>query len=326
MCIVGNDLRFTREQSRRAIMINLNANVPRAWTRTGFKHELPQWALDNRAMLIRACVILVNNWIARGRPKGAKSLGSYESWSYVVGGILTAAGIEGFLGNQNKRPEEETDRNEQRWTLFIEAWWNTYITKQVTAKDLITLAGEIIPDDGKSERSHVTRLGSLLMRWVNATFEIGTYPEGYLKIVRAEVEREKGGAHDGYSLTPISKSCESCFEVGEVGGDPETVQKPKETKRNSTANLIADGAEILQEVGGEKHQQNQGEFSEKAPSANLANLEKGFLIPEGNSGVARIDESSIATNAKWPDGTISDSAAELGRVRPLSPSSDRERL
>jgi len=47
-CIAGNGLRFPREIRRRTVMIGLDANMPCAWMRTGFKHELPTWALENR--------------------------------------------------------------------------------------------------------------------------------------------------------------------------------------------------------------------------------------------------------------------------------------
>jgi hypothetical protein len=96
-CVAGNALRFSREQRRRAAMIGLDANLPDAWKRTGFTHELPAWALENRATLIRACIILIRNWFACGRPAGTRTLGSFESWARVIGGILECAGIAGFF-------------------------------------------------------------------------------------------------------------------------------------------------------------------------------------------------------------------------------------
>jgi hypothetical protein len=112
-CVAGNALRFTREQQRRAIMIRIDANVPRPWERTGFAHQLPGWALKHRATLIRACVILVRNWIAHGQPAGTRTLGSFESWAHVIGGILESAGIEGFLDN---RDEQATATDEEELT------------------------------------------------------------------------------------------------------------------------------------------------------------------------------------------------------------------
>ena len=135
------------------MLIELDANMPQAWTRTGFRHELPRWALENRASLIRACVILVQHWIAQGRPAGKRTLGSYEDWSRVIGGILEAAGIKGFLDNMDERAEE-TDREAQRWAPFVTEWWTKFGERPVTAQDLLPLAlGGIIADDGKSERS-----------------------------------------------------------------------------------------------------------------------------------------------------------------------------
>ncbi|RWQ39714.1 MAG: hypothetical protein EOS82_32280 [Mesorhizobium sp.] len=43
--------------------------------------------------------MLVQNWIAKGRKRSEIHLASYEDFAAVMGGILDAAGIEGFLAN-----------------------------------------------------------------------------------------------------------------------------------------------------------------------------------------------------------------------------------
>jgi hypothetical protein len=308
-CIAGNNLRFSREQRRRAVLIELNANVPRAWTRTGFKHELPRWAMENRASLIRACVILVNNWIAHGRPAGSRTLGSYEDWSRVIGGILESAGIEGFLENSDEH-QDDTDREAQRWNTFVEAWWNTYAAKPVTAKDLLELAGEIIPDDGKSERSHVTRLGSLLMSYVNATFEVASYKDGYLKIVRAEVGRTSGGANNGYALMPLPSPAKTPDEVSKVSRHAENAANPAKLKENFSANLAPNRATDFNEVSGAKRLI----VKENLDAANLANLGEGFPPPGENNLHHHADEAMAgairAANAGQPPKAGDDDEGE----------------
>jgi hypothetical protein len=56
---------------------------------------------DHRGDLIAALLVLARYWFLNGRPKPKKvrSLGSFETWCNVVGGILELAGVEGFLGN-----------------------------------------------------------------------------------------------------------------------------------------------------------------------------------------------------------------------------------
>ncbi len=66
----------------------------------GFRHpDLNTWVRANRARLVAACLTLCQAWIAAGRPRGQRSIGSYENWAGVIGGILETAGIDGFLGN-----------------------------------------------------------------------------------------------------------------------------------------------------------------------------------------------------------------------------------
>ena len=57
------------------------------------------WVRANRGRLVAACLTLGQAWIAAGRPRGRRSIGSYEAWAQVLGGVLEVAGIEGFLGN-----------------------------------------------------------------------------------------------------------------------------------------------------------------------------------------------------------------------------------
>jgi hypothetical protein len=269
-CIAGNGLRYSREIRRRTVTIGLDANMPGAWTRTGFRHELPRWALENRAALIRACIILVQNWIRQGCPAGTRVLGSYEDWARVMGGILEAAGIEGFLENRDEQ-SEETDREAQRWTPFADNWWNVYGTTPVTAKDLLHLADHIMADDGKTERSRVTRLGRLLMQQVNASFEVESYGDGYLKIVRAEVERPEGRADHGYALTQIAKSRN---EVREVRESAQSQENPAKTKENFPPNLEPDHWSRFPEVREGQVAENK---RESQPSRTSRTLKGNFL-------------------------------------------------
>ena len=66
-----------------------------------FRHRLPEWALLNRAELVRACLILCRAWIAAGKHEAPSrpTLGMFESWARVMGGILHACHLPGFLAN-----------------------------------------------------------------------------------------------------------------------------------------------------------------------------------------------------------------------------------
>jgi hypothetical protein len=82
---------------RRCVRIRLVPEEERPWRREGFRHEnLTEWAMENRGKLVWAALTLIRNWLAAGRLcPNAMTLGSFEQWSRVIGGILEAAGVSG---------------------------------------------------------------------------------------------------------------------------------------------------------------------------------------------------------------------------------------
>ena len=59
-----------------------------------------------------AALTLARNWFSEGRPQwSGRPLGSYEEWSRLVGGILEAADIPGFLGNKSEARDRSTATN-----------------------------------------------------------------------------------------------------------------------------------------------------------------------------------------------------------------------
>jgi hypothetical protein len=75
---------------------------------------------------------LVRYWVARGRPEGQAILGSYESYSHTIGGILHTAGIEGFLADAVQHVDDETIE----WSAFIDAWHCRFKAQHVGAAEL----------------------------------------------------------------------------------------------------------------------------------------------------------------------------------------------
>lgn len=112
----GNNPALSNEISSRIVSIRLDSGIEDPATRTNFRHpDIRQWALENRSALVWAAQTLVMAWIARGRSiaPGKPRLARFEGWSDVMGGILSVAGIPGFLSNvENFRevanPERES--------------------------------------------------------------------------------------------------------------------------------------------------------------------------------------------------------------------------
>ncbi|OYW53872.1 MAG: ATPase [Hyphomicrobium sp. 32-62-53] len=141
----GNNPEFSNEMARRLVRIRLDAHVERPWQRAEFRHpDLMTWVRANRARLVAACLTLCQAWIAAGRPRGHKTIGSYENWGGVIGGILETAGIPGFLGNLEEMMAA-SDAEGAAWSAFISAWWDRFGTAEVAAGDLVDIANACDP-------------------------------------------------------------------------------------------------------------------------------------------------------------------------------------
>jgi hypothetical protein len=164
--VTANNPHLSLEIARRCVRVRLDAKTDRPWTRTGFKHSpLRDWAKANRVRLVRAVLVLVRAWLAAGRPPGKRTLGSFESWATVVGGILEHAGVPGFL-HDTEELYEAADAEGQEWRDLVHAWWDKFGPRWVSAGELLDLAlerdllGSIVRD--KTQRAQKIRLGKAL--------------------------------------------------------------------------------------------------------------------------------------------------------------------
>lgn len=164
----GNAIKTSREIARRIVKIKLDAKRDDPWMRpeSEFKHpNIREWSSENRGQLVWACLILGQAWISVGRPLGKQTLGMFESWARVMGGILDVAGVDGFLTNL-KDIYAEMDEETGMWREFIGAWWEKFRDKAVTTTELHELALEndllMLVLGDKGERSQKIRLGRAL--------------------------------------------------------------------------------------------------------------------------------------------------------------------
>jgi hypothetical protein len=105
----------------------------------------------------------VSHWLAKGRPPGAKTLGSFEAWARVVGGVLACAGITGFLENVAAL-YDAADVAGAAWRSFLAEWALVFGQKTVGVAEVLPVAMRIDGIDLGSgeERSRAIRLGRLL--------------------------------------------------------------------------------------------------------------------------------------------------------------------
>lgn len=133
--ITANNIRMSQELARRSLWIRLDANVEKPWERTEFKHtNLMGWARANRNHLVTAALTFIRAWIDRGMPLYDKrTKGSYESWAGVMGGILEAVGIPGFLENENELYERVVSKNDLLID-FVKAWWEVQRNRETARR------------------------------------------------------------------------------------------------------------------------------------------------------------------------------------------------
>ena len=138
----GNNVELSDEMTRRIIPIRLDAGVERPEERTGFKiKDLPAYVREHRSELVSACLSLVQVWVDAGMPKGEATLGRYESWAGVLGGILKVSGVSGFLSGR-ERLHSEADKETQEWAALLSNWWATYGERAATASEVFTVVKE----------------------------------------------------------------------------------------------------------------------------------------------------------------------------------------
>lgn len=138
--VSANNPKLSMEIARRCVRIRIDPGQEQPWKRTGFKHDpIREWARHHRWDLVRSILILVQHWIASGAPHAEKTLGSFEAWARVMGGMVRHLGLEGFLEDTDEF-YEAADPESGEWAGFIATWWEAYQGVSVTAKDLLELA------------------------------------------------------------------------------------------------------------------------------------------------------------------------------------------
>jgi putative DNA primase/helicase len=170
----SNNPQFSNEIARRMVRVRLDPHEDQPWLREGFRHpNLLAWVWRNRACLVAACLMLGRAWIAAGRPRHQKIIGSFEGWAEVMGGILEAAGVPGFLGNL-KEMYERADAEGGVWRSFVALWWDRFGTQQVSVADLYEHALQSgIPLARGDEHAKRTSLGQALRRMRDRIYATG---------------------------------------------------------------------------------------------------------------------------------------------------------
>jgi len=195
----ANNPSLSLEIARRCIRIRIDPRIDRPWKREGFKHDpLRQWVDRHRADLVHAVLVLVRAWVAAGMPECAHTIGSFESWARVIGGILDVAEIPGFLCNTEEL-YEVADAEGNEWREFVAAWWNRFGARWVNTSELFDLSvnNELLANvtGDKSARSQKTRLGKALSALRDRQFDSW----------RIKVRRDRHSKQTEYGLAMVAE-------------------------------------------------------------------------------------------------------------------------
>ena len=143
----GNNAELSQDLYGRAVEIRLDSNLENPSERKDFQiPDIRHWTRQHRGELCAAALILIRNWLEQGKPKPAEGtpyLGGFEAWWRVMGGVLSAAGVQGFLMNR-QATKSRVNSTEDIFKAFVEKWALEHGAHSVPlpAKDLREIARE----------------------------------------------------------------------------------------------------------------------------------------------------------------------------------------
>lgn len=169
--ITGVNLEYGKGLIGRRVRIRIDPRVEDPSKRTGFKHpKILRWARDHRAEILSAVFTIVRYFLSiplEDRP-AVRPLGGYEDWCEVIGGMLAACDVPGFLEHFDDPEEAAVENGADEWEEFFEVWFKEYADfPQAVAKlnDLAAKFGHLEGLRGdKSKHSQTKRLGAGLKK------------------------------------------------------------------------------------------------------------------------------------------------------------------
>lgn len=184
----ANNAELSRDITDRTLSIFIDTGTEHPRERSGptpgttWRHtNLEGWITQNRPLIVSALCKIVTHWVDEGKPEYKGSLmGSFEGWRKTIGGILGAAGVDGFLGNIQVL-RDRVDEEHVAWSSFMYRWFSTYGSESTKAGDLLEMFQQ---DDylcGTLEGKGAAKLSHQLKKKAGSIM-------GSIKLVRAAVK------------------------------------------------------------------------------------------------------------------------------------------
>jgi hypothetical protein len=138
--MTGNNVELSDEMSRRIVAVRLDSGEEHPENRSGFRHKhLLDYVAERRSKIVSAVLSLTQRWLDAGGVHSSATLGSYERWAGIMGGILEHAGVEGFLTNREAQ-YESADSESAEWRVLLAEWYRGHRSDAVTANDVLGIA------------------------------------------------------------------------------------------------------------------------------------------------------------------------------------------
>ena len=137
----ANNARLDADTASRAIVLRLDTGMENPERKTYALNPL-EYIAENRAVVVSALFILIRNWQAQDSPHYAGNEQSrFHNWQRIIGGILEANQIPGFL--ENIQAQRDTlDPEKVAWGEFCKEWREQHGKAWVNAAQLRDLAAE----------------------------------------------------------------------------------------------------------------------------------------------------------------------------------------
>jgi len=165
--MTSNNPDASQDINRRALVVRIDPGMEHPDQRPASDFVVPNlipWAHANRGKIAWALLTMVQHWIATGAKRSPISMGSFEEFSGIVGGILAANGVQGFLQNRGA----EDPRSHDEWKDIVALWAIAFGDRVVNAGDVLQ---EILDHKLEcsclvrtTERGQLTAFGSMLRR------------------------------------------------------------------------------------------------------------------------------------------------------------------
>jgi hypothetical protein len=168
----GNNPHVGSEMERRICWIRMNARVANIQDRVYHHDDFPGFIVENRSLIVSHILTLIQYWIDTGcQTFEERKRASFEDWSRKVGGVLQAAGIDGFLDN---RRSAGADMDETAIAQFVKEWLKKFTFDRVMPSKLFehALALEMDIIEGNNDDQKKQRFPKRLHSLEGRVFEI----------------------------------------------------------------------------------------------------------------------------------------------------------